>query len=230
MSGRHTKLLSSQEAVEDIIHDLESSIGQRKLFGQVYTQLIGGAFEVGRGKYIEGIWYFPEKNSAGQFINCREFGRKLVKAFFKCKPDERKVAKLYSEVFDVEIEIAEDGNNIRIFTEMEKFECKQCGICCLTLRDVYNVECDPIDLQRWRDEARDDILKYVYILEFDEGDLGDLWFSPVTRDQVTRCPWLRKMPNKNVYKCRIHETKPQHCRAFPQTKKKAIYTGCRGFE
>jgi Fe-S-cluster containining protein len=58
---------------------------------------------------------------------------------------------------------------------------------------------------------------------------ADIWFSPTTGEATARCPWLRKLPNKNIYKCRIHETKPPHCRNFPKSKKHALSTGCKGF-
>ena len=58
---------------------------------------------------------------------------------------------------------------------------------------------------------------------------ADIWFSPTTGEETARCPWLRKLPNKDIYKCRIHETKPPHCRNFPKSKKHALTTGCKGF-
>ena len=58
---------------------------------------------------------------------------------------------------------------------------------------------------------------------------ADIWFSPKTGEEASRCPWLRKLPNKDIYTCRIHETKPLHCRNFPKSKKHALTTGCKGF-
>ena len=49
----------------------------------------------------------------------------------------------------------------------------------------------------------------------------DIWISPVTGEDVQRCPWLRKLPNKEKYICRIHDVKPEHCRAYPKSKKHA---------
>jgi Fe-S-cluster containining protein len=57
-----------------------------------------------------------------------------------------------------------------------------------------------------------------------------LWISPAKGDDVKRCPWLRKLPNQDKYICRIHDVKPEHCRAYPKSRKHALKTGCRGFE
>ena len=55
--------------------------------------------------------------------------------------------------------------------------------------------------------------------------------SELKRSQsLTRCSWLRKLPNQDKYICRIHDVKPEHCRAYPKSKKHALKTGCRGFE
>jgi Fe-S-cluster containining protein len=44
---------------------------------------------------------------------------------------------------------------------------------------------------------------------------------------IKRCPWLRKLPNQDKYICRIHDLKPEHCRAYPKSRKHALKTGCR---
>ena len=42
--------------------------------------------------------------------------------------------------------------------------------------------------------------------------------------------WWRKLPGKEKYICRIDDVKPVHCRRYPQSRKHAEETGCRGFE
>lgn len=54
--------------------------------------------------------------------------------------------------------------------------------------------------------------------------------SPTTRDDVSRCPWLRKLPGKNKYLCRIQDMKPEHCREYPLSREHAEETNCPGFE
>ena len=111
------------------------------------------------------------------------------------------------------------------------FKCKQCGKCCLNLRDAFETCASEEDIQRWKKEERDDILAWVDPIPLgDDHFIYDIWISPTTGDDVQRCPWLRKLPKKNKYICRIHDVKPQHCREYPRSKKHAEETGCKGFE
>ena len=41
------------------------------------------------------------------------------------------------------------------------FKCKQCGNCCLNLRDAFETCASEEDFQRWKKERRDDILTWV---------------------------------------------------------------------
>ena len=111
------------------------------------------------------------------------------------------------------------------------FKCKQCGNCCLNLRDAFETCASEDDIQRWEKEGRDDILAWVDPIPLgEEHFVYDIWISPTTGDDVPRCPWLRKLPKKNKYICRIHDTKPVHCREYPRSRKHAENTGCKGFE
>lgn len=60
--------------------------------------------------------------------------------------------------------------------------------------------------------------------------LGDLWISPVTGEEMNRCPWLRKLPRKEKYKCRIHEVRPDVCRAYPVDIDQMVSDGCEMLE
>jgi hypothetical protein len=63
----------------------------------------------------------------------------------------------------------------------------------------------------WELEGRDDILEWVDTIQLgDDHCVHDIWISPVTHDDVKRCPWLRKLPNQDRYVCRIHDVKPEH--------------------
>jgi len=112
---------------------------------------------------------------------------------------------------------------------MENFKCKQCGNCCLNLNICYTAVTDE-DVKRWKDTGRDDILACVNSIPLGNGQyIHDIWFSATTKEEVNRCPWLRKLPNKNKYICRINDTKPEVCRNYPLSKEHAIETGCNGF-
>ena len=111
------------------------------------------------------------------------------------------------------------------------FKCKQCGNCCLNLGDAFETCATDQDIRFWNEEKRDDILEWVDPISVGGGQfVYDIWISPVTGDDVSRCPWLRKLPKKNKYICRIHDVKPLHCRKYPRSRKHAAETGCKGFE
>jgi Fe-S-cluster containining protein len=59
--------------------------------------------------------------------------------------------------------------------------------------------------------------------------IHDIWFNPITDDEVERCPWLRKLPKMDKYVCRIHSVKPRHCREYPKSRRHAEETGWKGF-
>ena len=112
----------------------------------------------------------------------------------------------------------------------KEFVRKQWGNCCLSLLDAYSPHAHPQDMEHWKKLGRDDILAWVLIIPTAGSPVYDLWTSPITGEEVERCPWLRKLPNKNKYVCRIHEVKPKHCRQYPQSKKHGKDTGCKGFD
>ena len=109
------------------------------------------------------------------------------------------------------------------------FKCIQCGQCCLNLLDSFQTSATDQDIKMWDSEGRDDILEWVDPIHVGGNQyVYDIWISPVTGEDVQRCPWLRKLPNQDKYICRIHDVKPEHCRNYPKSKKHAQKTGCRG--
>jgi Fe-S-cluster containining protein len=109
------------------------------------------------------------------------------------------------------------------------FKCKQCGHCCLDLT-ACATWASAEDVERWAREGRDDILEWVVPIAV--GDVVfayDIWLDPETGEDVSRCPWLQKLPNKNEYICLIQDTKPELCSTFPESRAHADKTGCPGF-
>jgi len=111
----------------------------------------------------------------------------------------------------------------------KSFRCKQCGHCCLNLLEAYYTSIPQDDIDLWKKKGRDDILSWVVVVSTGGSPVYDIWVSPSTGEHVNRCPWLRKLPNKDKYICRIQDVKPKHCGQFPTSKKHAQETGCRGF-
>lgn len=83
--------------------------------------------------------------------------------------------------------------------------CRGCGTCCELFGG--HLRACRTDLDRWRAEGRDDLLRRT-------SPLGRLWLDPATGRTVARCPFLAR-DGPDAARCAIHETKPEICRAYP---------------
>lgn len=124
-----------------------------------------------------------------------------------------------------------DGNNM---------DCLQCGKCCIELGQDQMIISN-LDVARWINEDRFDILymidpclkvqggstKYNSCGELLDdtlkqcsncggGDIENPHYSS------RRCVFLRKTKGMPFYKCKIQETKPNHCKNWPVGK----HTNC----
>ncbi len=95
-------------------------------------------------------------------------------------------------------------------------DCNQCGKCCTRYGGggltATNSEID------WWEDHRPDIFEYVR----DE----KIWVSPVTGKQMSRCPWLRKLPNQEKYICRIYNDRPEDCKQYPVSIDEMVRDEC----
>jgi Fe-S-cluster containining protein len=85
--------------------------------------------------------------------------------------------------------------------------CIQCGVCCK--KYGMRLEASPLDIAKWRQGDRDDILRHVGIRR-ENGEIsgGDLWVDDDGK-RLTECPFLK---NKNEkYYCGIQGVKPEVC-------------------
>jgi Fe-S-cluster containining protein len=98
----------------------------------------------------------------------------------------------------------------------------------MNLYDAFSTCATEDDIAMWQNEGREDILEWVSPIQLGNQFVYDIWISPVTGEDVQRCPWLRKLPNQQKYTCRINDLKPEHCRKYPHSRKHAKETGCRG--
>lgn len=80
------------------------------------------------------------------------------------------------------------------------------------------------DLDTWLDEtfsvpvpSNFGTYEIFSFISFVSADLlcGDLWFHPETREELGRCPFLRKVPQTKTYRCMIFEIRPEICRQDP---------------
>ena len=86
---------------------------------------------------------------------------------------------------------------------------EQCGKCCLEW-GAYFVLITAEDIDRWMNENRHDILRYI---EFINKDTAFGWVNPQNRTRLSRCPFLYKK-DKSDYFCLIHTTKPKRCKDY----------------
>ena len=113
----------------------------------------------------------------------------------------------------------------------EDFHCKQCGACCKTPSNAFSICANEEDVQLWEKEKREDILDWVESIKVRGGEyVHTIWVDPAKKLDVTRCPWLKKLPFQNKYMCQIHDAKPARCMQFPKSKKDTEEIDCKGFE
>ena len=227
INNKIIKYININEAIEEIILEFRVGPNQFDLFIKVYKFMTGLRAWVGNGKCttlgitIKGLWI---KNKKAKFYKTYDFIYLLEQLLKRDQLNVQKIIKIYMMVMGVKVYINSKSDDMEhiicVETEMENFKCKQCGNCCF-LPDAYCITANIDDLNRWENEERFDILQYI--------DSGDFWFSPITGIELNRCPWLRKLPKKDKYKCRIQSTKPIHCHEYPKSKKHALKTGCKGF-
>lgn len=94
--------------------------------------------------------------------------------------------------------------------------CTQCGRCCTNPRFMGSLQATGDDILRWQVEGREDILAYAVILGHPDDPFADLWVSPRTGEEASRCPFVRKIRGQDKYTCTIYDTRPQVCRDYPQ--------------
>jgi Fe-S-cluster containining protein len=99
-------------------------------------------------------------------------------------------------------------------------DCNQCGKCC-TLYGNGGLSVSEADIESW-ETYRPDIAAYA------KG--GKIWISPVTGKQMLRCPWLRKLPGREKYICRIYHDRPDDCRYYPVDIDQMIRDECEMLE
>jgi len=234
MGSKNLKFVSITEAIAEIKNSIlmQSELKQRELIEPFLKRFEGLQIRKGIKKVHplelvkrDGLWI---KFHGSEIFY---YGFDFVELFLDqlSSKSVEMVSKVYSKIERVKVSVTTHPKNseigLLVETEMEKFECIQCGHCCLNLSDAYQTSVPDSDVERWKCEQRLDILVWVDTF----ADINDIWISPKTGEYVNRCPWLRKLPKQNKYICRIHETKPEHCRNFPKSKRHALEKGCKGF-
>ena len=100
--------------------------------------------------------------------------------------------------------------------------CTQCGKCCTNESFMGTLSASYEDVERWEVEGRDDILAWE--------SAYDLWISPRTGYEASRCPFVRKVRGQEKYKCMIYDTRPEVCRQYPTRVDHMAFVGCEMLE
>jgi len=99
-------------------------------------------------------------------------------------------------------------------------DCNQCGKCCTNYGGGnLSVTAEEID---WWETYSPEIARYV--------SGGKIWVSPVTGETMARCPWLRKLPNRDKYICRIYYNRPNDCKYYPVDIEQMVRDDCEMLE
>ena len=110
------------------------------------------------------------------------------------------------------------------------FHCRRCGNCCTLVPGAYGNSVETEDIQRWESQGREDILAWVLPWYAGSGTvLYELWVDPQTGEMADACPWLEERADGTTI-CRIHDTKPRHCRDWPPGRAEAHRANCRAYE
>jgi Fe-S-cluster containining protein len=116
--------------------------------------------------------------------------------------------------------------------------CERCGSCCLQISGISNITDE--DIRRWVEDSRFDILYYCEgwqedcclwkeeeIIRYLNKDTNmEMWHDNGV--EIFLCPFLRH--GKKQFRCRIHDTKPQMCRAYICDPKDMVRIVKRTFE
>ena len=179
MADKDIQFLTAEEAVNRVFADLvEAPKGwiDFALFARVYSFLTKG--EARPGTYQEtrsefaklGIWHQGPGMERDIFIDKWDFKSHVVPLIPKLRERLDDIAKIYEWVMWVKA-ISGKGRDgkpgIHVETEMERFQCVQCGQCCLDLLDAFCTSVDIEDIRRWKREDRWDILEWIDIFDFD---------------------------------------------------------------
>ena len=99
-------------------------------------------------------------------------------------------------------------------------DCNLCGKCCINYSDGGLVATQQ-EIDDW-EAYQPHIFRYVRN--------GKIWIDPATGKQLTRCPWLRALPDRPGYSCDIYQDRPDDCRQYPVSVSDMVKDECEMLE
>lgn len=208
---------------------------QTRLFIDLCPLLLGPEITVSEDFRGNGLWMASpgvRRSRKMQKTSPRELADRLTRKLETRPPPPAVLADLFSKVFDVPAWPGRDAGDrmegIWVDTQMSDFHCLQCGRCCRELEYCHQLL--EKDYVNWAEAGRTDILEWVAvhrrcgkIMSF------SIWIVPGTLTFAVECPWLRKADIDGIWRCDIHDVRPEICRQYPGTRKHARMTGCSAF-
>jgi Fe-S-cluster containining protein len=231
--GSNAIFLTMEEAIDAIIIDFRQYRPQILLFCSVISLISGNEIRFQRETGKEGVWINQRRRTNMRWMEGAELVEYMCTAIRKTHWTVEMLAAACSRVFQSRAMPGTDPETgcegLEIETQMDSFECRQCGCCCRSLD--YHHEVVAEDVEMWRSLGRNDILRWVETVPRKDETVGyRVWVVPETRELAPICPFLKKDPASNCWGCTIHPVKPQICRNYPVSRKHAVMTGCHGFK
>jgi Fe-S-cluster containining protein len=231
--GNNSIFLTLEEAIDAIVIDFRQYRPQILLFCSIINLISGNEIRFQREARKEGVWVNQRGRTKMRWLEGAELVEYMCTRVRRTHWTIELLAAACRRVFQSRVipvvDQATGCEGLEIETQMDFFECCQCGRCCRTLD--YHHEVGAEDVKMWRSLGRNDILRWVETVHRkDETPRYRIWVVPGTRDLAPICPFLKKDPTTNRWNCTIHNAKPHICRNYPISRKHAVMTGCRGFE
>jgi hypothetical protein len=158
---KHIRFITVREAIREIIDSLLRPDCIEEI-AEIYSFLAEGEARTSKGinphteNKIHGIIYKPKDSDDEDFYHWSELEDLLTSVLEDKLPED--IALVYTKVLWVNSYVGTDAKGIVegiwVETEMETFNCKQCGHCCMNLSGAYyNFVLDE-DVDRWELEGR----------------------------------------------------------------------------
>lgn len=223
--------LTEQEAKQAIGLDFQQYGTQSRLFHELSPLILGQTVIPLGGPGHTGMWIRQKTNNHMRRIKDDELGELLCETLAANDYPLSLLAGICSRTFQVKarpgVKPGTTIHGIWIESDMDNFQCAQCGHCCQDL--CLENECTHEDYFQWQSLGLDHILQRVLVL--DRGTRGvryKIWIEPGTGELSPVCPWLVPTHRKDRFICTIQDVKPEICRQYPLTRKHARMTGCKG--
>jgi Fe-S-cluster containining protein len=228
----HRVFLTPSQAVDAIAMDFQAYGPQPDLFRTLAPLLLEDRCRISLTDYEpDTVWI--RQGEIWYPVTDENLGFYLIHLLEISPPHLNTLADICRLVFQTKTAAGNDStgtfSGIWVHSQMNGFVCRQCGKCCRTLD--YETGCDDLDIRRWQEMDRTDILAWVQCkngaADISAGTYR-IWVDPNTGETARPCPWLIPCPDHDRFVCAIHDIKPEVCREYPYTRKHAVMTGCGG--